>query len=89
MFAMGGKLTLASTVSLLQCWCDIIHHQSRIEEVEGMIEQAKDFASGAARMSELTDMIVDQIRKLAELHEQGILTDEEFTAKKTELLSRL
>ncbi len=54
-----------------------------------MIEQAKDFASGAARMSELTDMIVDQIRKLAELHEQGILTDEEFTAKKTELLSRL
>ncbi len=40
-------------------------------------------------MAELTDMIVDQIRKLAELHEQGILTDEEFTAKKTELLSRL
>ncbi len=39
-------------------------------------------------MSELTDMIIDQIQKLAELHEQGIVTDEEFTAKKTELLSR-
>ncbi len=54
-----------------------------------MFDQPKDFASGAARMAELTDMIVDQIRKLAELHEEGILTEEEFTAKKTELLSRL
>lgn len=40
-------------------------------------------------MVELTDMIIDQIRKLAELHDQGILTADEFTAKKTELLSRL
>jgi hypothetical protein len=54
-----------------------------------MNEQAGDFASGAARKAELTEMIIDQIRKLSELHEEGILTDEEFTAKKTELLSRL
>ena len=40
-------------------------------------------------MAEFTDMIVDQIRKLAELHDEGILTEEEFTAKKSELLSRL
>ena len=37
----------------------------------------------------LTDMIVDQIRKLAALKDDGILTDEEFTAKKQELLARL
>ena len=54
-----------------------------------MNDQARDFGSGAARMSELTDMILDQIRKVAELHEEGILTDEEFAAKKTDLLSRL
>ena len=54
-----------------------------------MNEQSKDFASGAACLAELTDMVIDQIRKLAELHEQGILTDEEFAAKKTELLSRI
>lgn len=54
-----------------------------------MNDQATDFASGAARMAELTNMIIDQIRKLAALHEEGILTDEEFSAKKTELLSRL
>lgn len=33
--------------------------------------------------------VSDQIRKLAELRDAGILTDEEFTAKKTDLLARL
>ena len=51
-----------------------------------MNDQAKDFASGAARMAELTDMIIDQISKLAELHEEGILTDEEFAAAKAKAL---
>ncbi len=54
-----------------------------------MNELDQEFAKGAARTAELTDMIVDQIRKLSELHEEGILTHEEFTAKKQEMLSRL
>jgi hypothetical protein len=33
--------------------------------------------------------IPDQIARMAELHQQGILTDEEFASKKAELLSRL
>ena len=32
---------------------------------------------------------LDQIRKLSELHQAGVLTDEEFTAKKAELLGEL
>lgn len=52
-----------------------------------MHEHRGDF-DGAARMAELTDIVVDQIRKLAELHKEGILTEEEFVMKKTELLSR-
>ena len=54
-----------------------------------MDELDRESTNGAARMAQLTDMIVDQIRKLSELHEEGILTDEEFTAKKQEMLSRL
>jgi len=54
-----------------------------------MNEHRKDFGDHAARVAEFTDMIIDQIRKLAELQEAGILTEEEFTAKKQELLSRL
>ena len=52
-------------------------------------EMDKGLADGAARMAQLTDMIMDQIRKLAELHEEGILTEEEFAAKKADLLNRL
>jgi Short C-terminal domain len=33
--------------------------------------------------------VTDQLRKLGELHSAGILTDAEFSAKKTELLDRL
>ena len=35
------------------------------------------------------DPIFDQIKKLAELRDSGIITEEEFTVKKTELLKRL
>ncbi|TDC52265.1 SHOCT domain-containing protein [Jiangella ureilytica] len=35
------------------------------------------------------DGIIEQIRRLGELHGDGILTDEEFAAKKAELLRRL
>ncbi len=33
--------------------------------------------------------VTEQIKKLAELHDQGILTDEEFETKKKELLAKL
>ena len=59
---------------------------------DGMNEMDKAFANemAAKRMAEMmNDMTFDQIRKLAELRESGILTEEEFTAKKTELLGRL
>ena len=54
-----------------------------------MNEHLQEFAEHAARIAEMTDMIFNQIRKLSELHDDGILTEEEFTAKKSELLSRL
>lgn len=37
----------------------------------------------------LASDVTEQIRKLAELRDQGILTDEEFQAKKKELLAKL
>jgi len=39
-----------------------------------------------ARAPERKDTDVDEIAKLAKLHEQGVLTDEEFSAKKKEIL---
>jgi putative oligomerization/nucleic acid binding protein len=53
----------------------------------------KDNRSELERIREHTEnqmtMVSDQIRKLSGLRDEGLLTEEEFTAKKTELLSRL
>lgn len=54
-----------------------------------MNERPKDFGDEARAIFQMTNLITDQIRKLSELHEEGILTEEEFTSKKQELLSRL
>jgi hypothetical protein len=36
-----------------------------------------------------TDEVIELIKKLSELHSVGILTDEEFSTKKSELLSKI
>ena len=53
--------------------------------------QVKSCAVHSVRAIEATgqDDVLAKIEKLAELHGRGILTDEEFSAKKAELLSRL
>ncbi|WP_159940388.1 MULTISPECIES: DUF4429 domain-containing protein [unclassified Nocardiopsis] len=45
--------------------------------------------SGGAERVRDTDWIFRQIKRLGELHDEGLLTDEEFTAKKAELLDRI
>lgn len=43
-------------------------------------------APAAAAAGGLTDEVVDQLKKLGELRDAGILTDEEFSAKKAVIL---
>ena len=59
--------------------------QKFVEYVRSKIE---DTTEGHAP-SESTLDIPDQIRKLAELKDQGILTEEEFESKKKELLAKM
>ncbi len=54
-----------------------------------MNQPRSDFSNPAMAMAEMTDIVVDQIRKLAELRDHGILTEEEFADKKSELLARI
>ena len=42
-----------------------------------------------AQSQQRVNEVNEQIRKLADLHEQGVLTDEEFETKKRELLSQI
>ena len=45
--------------------------------------------SSAASSSEQPTDPVDQLERLGKLHAAGVLTDEEFSAKKSEILARL
>lgn len=54
--------------------------------IRGQIAAHRSPAQAPARS---TDSIADSIKKLAELRESGILTEEEFSTKKAELLKRL
>jgi hypothetical protein len=54
------------------------------------IEQPMDFAARAAEaMDARMNALAVQIRKLAELRDEGLLTEEEFSAAKAQLLSGL
>jgi len=52
---------------------------ARLDEVE--TQQAAAPAAGG-----MTDELIDQLGKLGQLHEQGVLTDDEFDSQKQKLL---
>jgi uncharacterized membrane protein YeaQ/YmgE (transglycosylase-associated protein family) len=58
--------------------------RERREKLEETLRQHQQ-----AAQTQPHDEVMDQIRKLGELRDEGILTEEEFQAKKAELLSRL
>ena len=55
------------------------YRDARLDEVE--TQQGAAPAAGG-----MTDELIDQLGKLGQLHEQGVLTDDEFAAQKQKLL---
>jgi len=51
-------------------------------------EQFEELTRQAQQMKSDGDSVPEQLRKLAELRDAGVLTDEEFEAKKAQLLGR-
>jgi uncharacterized membrane protein YeaQ/YmgE (transglycosylase-associated protein family) len=60
----------------------------RFRERRSRMEQMLRQQQHAQQQQHVGD-INDQIRKLGELHDEGVLTDDEFEAKKRELLDRI
>ena len=54
---------------------------------EGILDSIKNDSSHKATNN--SNDVLDQIKKLSELKDAGILSEEEFNSKKTELLSKL
>jgi uncharacterized membrane protein YeaQ/YmgE (transglycosylase-associated protein family) len=60
----------------------------RLKERQQKLEDALRQRQHATQ-TQAHDDVTEQIRKLGELRDEGVLTNEEFEAKKVELLSRL
>lgn len=50
------------------------------------VESSAPAAAGGGSSAVISDEVVEQLKKLAELRDAGILTEEEFAAKKSQLL---
>ncbi|WP_026075524.1 PH domain-containing protein [Cellulomonas massiliensis] len=79
-FASGNKVNMKwiSDLEALQTFSNVVR-----DKIHGVSSP-----ESSAPPSADTD-VMEQIRQLGELHGAGILTDEEFSAKKAELLARL
>ena len=62
-----------------------------MKQQKQMLQHQKDHEAhkgkpAKAKPGYLTDEVVDQLKKLAELRDAGVLTEKEFAAKKAKLL---
>jgi hypothetical protein len=64
-------------------------HAAEFESLREAVEEYIASHHAGMRGGSTGSDVPDQIRKLGELRDQGLLTDEEFEAKKADLLDRL
>jgi hypothetical protein len=60
--------------------------QGREEDAPQDEPQDEPLQEAAPSAGGMTDEMIDQLGKLGQLHEQGVLTDDEFAAQKQKLL---
>lgn len=86
----GGHIeihTMTKTYDVL-----VSYKRDMVQAILQTFEKAKaDFATKASVPASSIESggVLEQIEKLADLNKKGILTDEEFKAKKTELLAKI
>jgi hypothetical protein len=61
--------------------------QAQLEEEQNARISGLEQQSSAQPAPAASSPMVDQLNKLAELHQQGVLTDEEFASAKAKLFS--
>ena len=67
-----------------------VEPKAHFDKVLVQLERLRNEPAGGSRAPAASaEFIVDHIRKLGELRDAGLLTDDEFNAKKAELLARL
>lgn len=70
----------------------VSYKRDMVQKIVRVFETAKkDFAASAngGAIPSQSNTILEQIEKLSDLNKKGIITDEEFRAKKEELLTKI
>ena len=83
-FVQGRPVTGPDAMKFPERGIGIDRFRDRRQKLEHTLRQRQH-----ATQTQTYDDVTEQIAKLAELRDQGALTNEEFEAKKAELLSRL
>jgi len=83
-FFQGRPITGPEAMKFPERGIGIDKFKERRQKLEDVLRQRQH-----ATQTQAYDDVTEQIGKLAELRDQGALTNEEFEAKKAELLSRL
>jgi uncharacterized membrane protein YeaQ/YmgE (transglycosylase-associated protein family) len=83
-FVQGRPITGPDAMKFPERGFGIDRFKERRQKLEDTLRQQQ-----YAAQTQAYDDVTEQIRKLAELRDEGALTNEEFEAKKAELLSRL
>jgi hypothetical protein len=83
-FYQGRPLTGPDALKFPERGIGLERFRERRAQLEQIVRQQRH-----AQQQQHVQTINEQIRKLAELHEDGALTDEEFETKKRELLERI
>ena len=66
---------------------DDAYRDARLEELEA--QQAQQAQQAAPQAGGMSDNAIEQLQKLGELHNQGVLTDAEFEVQKQKVLQGL
>jgi uncharacterized membrane protein YeaQ/YmgE (transglycosylase-associated protein family) len=83
-FYQGRPVTGPQAMAFPERGIGLDRFRQRRQRAEEMLRQSEHAQAHAQ-----TQDVTEQIRQLGELRDQGVLTDEEFEAKKRDLLSRL
>jgi hypothetical protein len=65
---------------------DDAYRDARLDELERQQATAPAPAAAAPAAGNVPDSTIETLKQLAQLHDQGVLTDDEFAAQKRKLL---
>ena len=86
--AWSGPIAVADKSKFLRGDLDKVEEESQPSE-ETAVQEAVNRLNKEVGKNDATDDIVSKIKKLKELLEEGILTEEEYQKKKDELVSQI